>query len=280
MLEFLCCSPVYTIDNLYLMFSFVCVREQALISGKYGIRTDVLHFNTLMYARKMFARKERGDIGRAEVALERLGINNSPTFLWRSPLFPSHTLIPLADKLHQRQRGFTERVEEFVKAELFNTPSYLSALDSYLLVLKRNCFPGLVTDNRLFSSKNISGNDRRNLEEALPYVCYILEHDPKAMKLCDFVILHLRLCEQQDRNNHTISSLSRLAQLERDFNAACLVFLDTLTDAGKKIFGYFTYPKHANNLEYSGAFLLFGCFRLLDTGHREQSNKPYKKAGN
>ena len=247
---------MYTIDHLYLMVSFVCVREQALFPGKYGIRTDVLHFNTVVYARKLLARKNRGNIGRAEVALERLGIHNSPTFLWRSPLFPSHTLIPLADKLHQRQRGFTERVEEFVKAELFNTPSYLSALDSYLLVLKRNGFPGLVTDNGLFSSKNISGNDRRNLEEALPYVCYILEDDPVAMELCDFVILHLRLCEKQDQLFHTTSSLDRLAQLERDFNAACRVFLDCLTDEGKKIFGYFSYPKQTNNLEYSGAFLL------------------------
>ena len=250
---------------------------QALFPGKFGTRTDVIHFNTVKYATKLLSRKARGDVSRAQIALDLLGINNSPSFLWRSPLIPSHMMIPLCDKLHQRQRGFTERAELFVTKVLFSSESYIQALDFYLLVLKRNGFPGLVTDNRLFSSKNISGNDRRNLEEALPYICYILDDEPLAMEFCDLIVLHLRMCEQQDRLFHTESSLDRLAQLERDFKAAARNFLDCLTEEGKKIFGYFKFPKHLNNLEYSAAFRLFGDLRLADTGHREQSNKPLKE---
>lgn len=161
----------------------------------------------------------RGNVGRAKELLDSLGINNGFIYLWRSPLVPSHEIIPKTDKLHQRQRGFTERLITYAIQIVFDTKSAKSVLDSYLLLLKRSGFAGLVTDNKLFTSKHLYGVDRRNLEEALVYCCYLLPDSDAAMDLCDIVVLHLRLCEKQDQKSHTLDSLERLSAQERDFIA-------------------------------------------------------------
>ena len=228
---------------------------QLLFPGRYATRTDVRHFRALMYVNRIL--KVRGNKGNAENVLKNLGIKNTFPYLFRNPLFPSHTIISKTDALHQRERGFTERLLNYACTIVFANPdSLLDVLDSYLMVLKRHGFPGLITSNKLFSSSNLSGKDRRILSEALIYACYILEDDPVAMALCDITVLHIRLAEKQDAASHTLASLERLSALEIDFMYAARAFVDTLSNEGKKIFANLQYPKHPHTLEYSKEFRL------------------------